>query len=602
MLHTPETHDDLAEALSRAARHLRTICLQGNGSKSMMAGPVACADENITTTALRRVLEYEPRDLTISVEAGLPWHEFTALLRQNRQMVPLDPPFAGRATVGGVVASNSSGPRRRLYGTARDMVIGMRFVTLAGKLVQSGGMVVKNVAGLDMAKLLIGSFGTLAAIAVVNFKLQPMPEVERTVLVSFADSKTAFAARARLLASVLQPAAIDLFNPPAAVHGNAAWILAVRAAGNQTAVDRYQRELASFGDTVALDGAPHEEFWRFPGFPQTVISTACFDHRERSGGDLHRSLHPVLLELHRADVVQRRVHACSVIPKQPCDDFILGFADGGKTLAVQPFHLQRTKQRLRAGVIPAVALAAHRRRNAMLFEYLTEVVAGVLAATIAVKDQLCLLARIALEPGHLQRIDHQVALHIWPHRPAHHFTAEQVDHYPKKQPAFCGRDICHITNPRPVGRGHDELAIEHIRRDRQVVPAVGGSNAESALAASLNAVLLHQPLHPQLAHANALRPQLPPDARPSIRSAILRIDGADVNQQCFVAEVPALSNIHTPRQVFMIARDAHQQHPALHTDRPDQLVALNKGVLHFWHFASRVARRNFTSALSQNRT
>jgi glycolate oxidase FAD binding subunit len=137
--------------------------------------------------------------------------------------------------------------------------------------VQSGGMVVKNVAGLDMAKLLIGSFGTLAAIAVVNFKLQPMPEVERTVLVSFADSKTAFAARARLLASVLQPAAIDLFNPPAAVHGKAAWILAVRAAGNQTAVDRYQRELASFGDTVALDGAPHEEFWR-----QTEDFTPCF--------------------------------------------------------------------------------------------------------------------------------------------------------------------------------------------------------------------------------------------------------------------------------------------------------------------------------------
>jgi len=271
MLHTPETHDDLAEALNRASRHLRTICLQGSGSKSMMAGAVTWADETVTTTALGRVLEYEPRDLTISVEAGLPWRELTALLRQNRQMVPLDPPFAGRATVGGVVASNSSGPRRRLYGTARDMVIGMRFVTLAGKLVQSGGMVVKNVAGLDMAKLLIGSFGTLAAIAVVNFKLQPMPEVERTVLVSFADSKTAFAARARLLASVLQPAAIDLFNPPAAVHGKAAWILAVRAAGNQTAVDRYQRELASFGDTVALDGAPHEEFWR-----QTEDFTPCF--------------------------------------------------------------------------------------------------------------------------------------------------------------------------------------------------------------------------------------------------------------------------------------------------------------------------------------
>ena len=263
MVHTPETHDDLAEALNRAARHLRTVCLEGNGSKRLMAGPVACADETVSTAGLRRVLEYEPRDLTISVEAGLPWREFTALLRGNRQMVPLDPPFAEQATVGGVIASNSSGPRRRLYGTARDMVIGMSFVTLARKVVQSGGMVVKNVAGLDMAKLMIGSFGTLAAIAVVNFKVQPMPEVERTILVSFAASQAAFEARARLLASVLQPAAIDLFNPPSALGGGRpGWILAVRAAGNQAAVDRYERELRSLGDANVLDGAPHEEYWR----------------------------------------------------------------------------------------------------------------------------------------------------------------------------------------------------------------------------------------------------------------------------------------------------------------------------------------------------
>jgi glycolate oxidase FAD binding subunit len=262
MLHTPDTYDDLAEALSRAARHLRTITLQGNGSKRLMAGPADGADETVSTAALNRVLQYEPRDLTISVEAGLPWRDFTALLAGNRQMVPLDPPFADRATVGGVVASNSSGPRRRLYGTARDMVIGMWFVTLDRKLVESGGMVVKNVAGLDMAKLMIGSFGTLAAIAVVNFKVQPMPEVERTVLLSFADAKAAFQARARLLSSALQPAAIDLFNPPAAVSGSAAWVLAVRAAGNRAAVDRFARELAALGDARPLDGAPHEEFWR----------------------------------------------------------------------------------------------------------------------------------------------------------------------------------------------------------------------------------------------------------------------------------------------------------------------------------------------------
>jgi len=260
MVHTPETPEDLAEEISRAARHMRTICLQGNGSKRLMAGPVACADETVATTALRRVLDYEPRDLTISVEAGLPWHEFAALLQKNRQMVPLDPPFAAQATVGGVVAANSNGPRRRLYGTARDMIIGMKFATLASKIVQSGGMVVKNVAGLDMAKLMIGSFGTLAAIAVVNFKVQPVPEVERTVLLSFTDSKAAFEARNRLLSSVLQPSAIDLFNPPAA--GGPSWVLAVRAAGNQAAVERYERDLAAFGDAVALEDSPQEEYWR----------------------------------------------------------------------------------------------------------------------------------------------------------------------------------------------------------------------------------------------------------------------------------------------------------------------------------------------------
>src|SRR5437763_1211004 len=134
--------------------------------------------------ALIAVLQYEPHDLTISVEAGLPWADLTRLLAANRQMVPLDPPFSA-ATVGGVMAANSSGPRRRLYGTARDLVIGMTFATLEGKLVSTGGMVVKNVAGLDMGKLMIGSFGTLAAIAVVNFKVLPAPEVERLFLLAF---------------------------------------------------------------------------------------------------------------------------------------------------------------------------------------------------------------------------------------------------------------------------------------------------------------------------------------------------------------------------------------------------------------------------------
>ena len=263
LVYTPGTPAELAESLRRCALHVRTIRLQGAGTKGLMAGPVERADDTITTTGLRRVLQYEPNDLTISVEAGLPWSEFCALLAANRQMVPLDPPFRAGATVGGVVAANTSGPRRRLYGTARDAVIGMTFATLEGKLVPSGGMVVKNVAGLDMAKLMIGSFGTLAGIAIVNFKLTPMPEVERSFLVPFESSAAAMAARDRMLASVLQPAAIDLLNPAAAsTLGNRTWALAVRAGGNAAAVDRYEREIAGLGDAVAFEGVEHESLWR----------------------------------------------------------------------------------------------------------------------------------------------------------------------------------------------------------------------------------------------------------------------------------------------------------------------------------------------------
>jgi glycolate oxidase FAD binding subunit len=259
----PTTLAELAEALRSAAARGRTIALAGNSSKRRMAGPIEPADTTIATSALRRVIEYEPRDLTISVEAGLPWSELTGILAANRQMIPLDPPFGDHATVGGVMASNSSGPRRLLYGTARDLVIGMRFATLEGKLVQSGGMVVKNVAGLDMAKLMIGSFGTLAAIAVVNFKLQPAPETERSFLLPFDSLSGALAACGQILGSVLQPAAIDLLNPAAGTaFGQRAWLLAVRAGGSAASVGRYHYELAHIAGRLAVESRCPEILWQ----------------------------------------------------------------------------------------------------------------------------------------------------------------------------------------------------------------------------------------------------------------------------------------------------------------------------------------------------
>jgi glycolate oxidase FAD binding subunit len=240
----PGSENELAQALAGCGGARRTIRLGGHFSKDSLIPPVP-ADVAISTCAMRRVLDYEPRDLTISVEAGLPWSELSKLLAENRQMVPLDPPWHDLATVGGVVATNFSGPRRRLYGTGRDLVIGMRFATLEGNVVQSGGMVVKNVAGLDMAKLLIGSWGSLAAIAIINFKLNPMPAETRTFVMQFDSADAAFDERDRILRSVLQPAALDVLNPAAASLFDLAplFTLLLEAGGSQAVMNRYASEL-----------------------------------------------------------------------------------------------------------------------------------------------------------------------------------------------------------------------------------------------------------------------------------------------------------------------------------------------------------------------
>jgi glycolate oxidase FAD binding subunit len=233
----PESPEQLAALLRESACGHSTIRLGGNFSKDCLGGTPAPADVTISTSSLNRMLQYEPRDLTVSVEAGMPFSELMSALARNRQMLPLDPPWLKESTVGGVLAANLSGPRRRLYGTARDMVIGMTFATLDGKLISSGGMVVKNVAGLDMAKMMIGSFGTLAAIATVNFKVFPMPVASRSFVMEFATAAEAFAERDRILNGVLQPSAIDIVNWPRGFR------LLIRAGGNTAVLDRYAREL-----------------------------------------------------------------------------------------------------------------------------------------------------------------------------------------------------------------------------------------------------------------------------------------------------------------------------------------------------------------------
>ena len=262
----PAGSDELKSMLRSAADRGHSIQLFGGNSKRLMAGPIAPAETRISTAAMKRILQYEPRDLTISVEAGLPYMELSRALARNGQMIPLAGPYSPEATIGGLVASNISESRRRGYGTARDLVIGMEFATLEGKLVRSGGMVVKNVAGLDMGKLMIGAFGTLAAIATLNFKLLPIPMVSGTLLFPFEDLKAAWTLYEAVMKAGLNPLAADVMNPILSAQFSLKnFILALQFGGNQAVIERSVRESMAFStdpETVRhLSSEEEQRFW-----------------------------------------------------------------------------------------------------------------------------------------------------------------------------------------------------------------------------------------------------------------------------------------------------------------------------------------------------
>jgi glycolate oxidase FAD binding subunit len=255
----PSTPEEFAAELAEAALRNKRIAIVGNDSKLGMAGPAVETETVLSSTRLARVLQYEPKDLTVSVEAGMPFPDLQALLAQNGQMIALDPPHAASATIGGVVASDSSGPLRAGYGTARDLVIGMTFATLDGKLVRSGGMVVKNVAGLDMSKLMIGSFGTLAAITSVNFRVHSLPARTETFLFAPGTLDEALDWRRALRAGPLQPIACELLSPGAASRlGWRGLLIAVLAAGSEKALDRYR---AAWPVAERITGETARTFW-----------------------------------------------------------------------------------------------------------------------------------------------------------------------------------------------------------------------------------------------------------------------------------------------------------------------------------------------------
>jgi glycolate oxidase FAD binding subunit len=212
----PGSSEEVARVVSVAATAGVAVLPWGGGTQMQRGAPPRDGALVVGLRRLNRVLEHEPGDLTTTAEAGMTLEALQEVLGTRGQWLPLDPPASAEATLGGILATNAAGPRRHGYGTARDLVVGIRVVAADGQLVRAGGKVMKNVAGYDLLKLYIGSLGTLGIIVEVTLKLQPRPEAEGACWAAFQALEPAARAAAALAASELGPAALTLLDPQAA--------------------------------------------------------------------------------------------------------------------------------------------------------------------------------------------------------------------------------------------------------------------------------------------------------------------------------------------------------------------------------------------------
>lgn len=254
----PPTAEEFAEAYGAAYAAGRSIRVIGADSKWRFAGPVTHADTVLSTRALTGVEEYNPGDLSIRVQAGMPFHALNSLLAEHGQTLPFDPPYYEEATIGGVVASNLCGSRQRAYGTARDYVIGVQFADHRGRLVQSGAMVAKNVAGYDLNKLFVGSWGVLGPALRLNLRVSPIEKHNTTFVVYGLNSSELGRLRDALLRGAAPPVAIDYANAAAAgkMRLDSAALL-VRYACLPEVVERMRASLS--GEGFSLSEALPEE-------------------------------------------------------------------------------------------------------------------------------------------------------------------------------------------------------------------------------------------------------------------------------------------------------------------------------------------------------
>ncbi|HWQ34412.1 MAG TPA: FAD-binding oxidoreductase [Blastocatellia bacterium] len=265
----PHSIEELSEMLRFAASERMCVIPAGAGTWLEMGNRPVRAHLVISTAQMKRVLEYEPADLTATLEAGCALAEFNARAAEHNQRIPLDPFGHTQSTIGAIVATASHGPLRCAFGTPRDWVVGMRVAHIDGRITKAGGKVVKNVAGYDLCKLYTGSFGTLGIIGEISFKLRALPATERTMFFFGQDAARLCALAARLMNSDVQPAAMELFSLKfdglRLEYGEGRFTLALRFISEPETIDAQIVEASRLGrefrQTVLSDDEARD-FWR----------------------------------------------------------------------------------------------------------------------------------------------------------------------------------------------------------------------------------------------------------------------------------------------------------------------------------------------------
>lgn len=206
----PEHEEEVAAVLAHADKEGLKVLVRGGGTQLDLGFPPQGGDILLSTTRMKRIIEHMPHDMTLIAQAGLPLTELQTALAQTQQWLALDPPLEPAATIGGLVATNATGPRRLRYGGVRDQIIGIRVVLPDGTIAKGGGKVVKNVAGYDLPKLFTGALGTLGVIVSATFRLYPLPIASRTVILTASTLTPLCELAIQIIGSTLVPTIVDI--------------------------------------------------------------------------------------------------------------------------------------------------------------------------------------------------------------------------------------------------------------------------------------------------------------------------------------------------------------------------------------------------------